>query len=143
MVELRKMITQVILIQIRFHQRFWVLWAKGNIWGKTHFDIFGLIDYDLSTSRPKSSNSNILVSAHPIGKLNIVLEILRLREDTVKNQFFNFECFTFGNPFDSSTSPRANFWHRTPENFRNMGFHFFTQIFHFLLNVDRGKILVD
>ena len=30
--------------------------------------------------------------------------------------------------------PRRNFW--------NMGFHFFTQIFHFLSNPDRGEILV-
>ena len=28
-------------------------------------------------------------------------------------------------------------------NFRNMGFHFFTQISHFLSNPDRGDILVD
>ena len=45
--------------------------------GKTHFEIFGPTDCDLSTSRSKSSNSNILVSTHPIGKMRIVLESLR------------------------------------------------------------------
>ena len=33
---------------------------------KTHFEIFGPTDCDLSTSRTKSLNENILVSAHPI-----------------------------------------------------------------------------
>ena len=55
--------------------------------GKTDFEIFRPTDCDLSTSRPKYSNSNILVSAHPIGKLKIVSESLRLREDMVKNPF--------------------------------------------------------
>ena len=54
---------------------------------KTHFEIFGMIDCDLSTSRPKSSYSNISVSAHPIGKLKIVPERLRSREDMVKTPF--------------------------------------------------------
>jgi hypothetical protein len=73
--------------------------------GKTHFEIFGTTGYDLSTSNPKSSNSNILVSAHPIGKIKIVPERLRSREDMVKNPFLYFECFTFRNPYDSFTSP--------------------------------------
>ena len=115
----------VILIQIWFHQFLWVLWGKKKIWGKTHFEIFGPTGCDLSTSSPKSSNSNILVSAHPIGKLKIVLEILRSREDMVKNPFLYFECFTSGNPCDSSTSPRANFWFGTSEKFSKHGFSFF------------------
>ena len=54
---------------------------------KTHFEIFGSTGCNLSTSNPKSSNSNILVSAHLIGKLKIVPERLRSREDMVKNPF--------------------------------------------------------
>ena len=45
--------------------------------GKTHFEIFRSTGCDLSTSNLKSSNSNILVSAHPIRKLKIVPESLR------------------------------------------------------------------
>ena len=91
-------------------------------WEKTHFDIFGSTDCDLSSSNLKSLNSNILVSAHPIGKMKIVPESLRLREDMVKNPFLDFECFSYGNPCDSSTSPRANFWPKTPEKFLRHGF---------------------
>ena len=40
--------------------------------GKNQFEIFGSTRCDLSTSSSKSSNSNILVSAHPIGKLKII-----------------------------------------------------------------------
>ena len=69
----------------------------------THFDIFSSINCDLSTSSPKSSNSNILVSTHPIGKMEIVLESLSSREEIVKNPFLDFECFTSRNPCDSST----------------------------------------
>ena len=67
----------------------------------------------------------ILVFAHPIGKLKIVLESLRPREYMVKNPFLDFECFTSGNPCDSSTSPMANFWLETPEKFSRHGFSFF------------------
>ena len=115
----------VLLIQIQLHQLLWALWSRGKRWEKTHFDIFGPTSCDLSTSRPKSSNSNILVFAHPIGKRKIVTENLRLREYKVKNQFLNFECFTFINPCDSSTSPRANFWLGTLKKFLRHGFSFF------------------
>ena len=57
--------------------------------GKTHFEIFGSTDCDLSTSSPISSNLNILVSTHPIGKLMIVLESLRSGEDMVKKPFLD------------------------------------------------------
>lgn len=67
----------------------------------------------------------ILVSAIPIGKLKIVLESLRSREEMVKKTFLDFVCFTSGNPCDSSTSPRANLWSRTPEKFSKHGFSFF------------------
>ena len=50
------------------------------------FYIFGPTDCDLSTSNTKSSDSNILVSTHPIGKMKIVPESLRSREDTVKKK---------------------------------------------------------
>ena len=46
---------------------------------KDPFEIFGSIDLDLSTSSLKSSNSNILVSTHPIGKMEIVPESLNSR----------------------------------------------------------------
>ena len=51
---------------------------------KDPFEILGPTDYDLSTSSPISSNLNILVSTHLIGKLKIVLESLRSGEDMVK-----------------------------------------------------------
>ena len=60
---------------------------KRKGWEKTHFEIFGQTDCDLSTSSSISSNLNILVSTHPIGKLKIVMEILGLGEDMVKNPF--------------------------------------------------------
>ena len=90
-----------------------------------HFNIFGPTDCDLSTSRPNSSNLNILVFAHLIGKLKIVPEISRLREYMVKNPFLDFECFTYKNPHDSSTSPRAKFWPGTQEKFLGHGFSIF------------------
>ena len=112
------------------------------IWEKTHFYIFGSVDCDHLTSNPKSSNSNILVSTHPIGKLKIVSEILRSREEMVKNPSLYFECFTSGNPCDSSPPLKGNFWPETRRNFQNMGFHFFTQIYHFLSNPDPSDMLV-
>ena len=75
--------------------------------------------------RPKYSNHNILVSAHPIWKLKIVPESSRSRESMVRKTFWYFECFTFGNPCDSSTSPRANFWPVTSEKFLRHGFSVF------------------
>ena len=51
--------------------------------------------------------------------------ILRSGEDMVKNPFWYFECFTSGNPCDSSTFARANFWPETPEKFSKHGFSFF------------------
>ena len=125
LVDLRKFIKWVILIQIWFRQMIWVLYAKGKTWEKTHFDIFGLTGCELSTSRPKFSNPNILVSAHLIGKLKIVPEISRPREYMMKNPFLYFECFTSENPCDSSTSLRANFYPETLEKFLKHGFSFF------------------
>jgi len=132
-----------ILIQIWFYQFLWVLWGKGKRWEKPHFEIFGPTDCDLSTSKPKSSNSNILVSAHTIGKLKIVPEILRSREDMVK-MFFKILSvspleilMTLQLPLGLISGPRPK------RNFRNMSFNFFTQIFHFLSNPNRGDILID
>ena len=92
-VNLRTIIKWVILIQIWFCQLLWVLWGKRKRWEKTHFDIFGLTDCDLSTSSPISSNSNILGSAHPIENSKIVPENLSSREDMVKNPFLRFWVF--------------------------------------------------
>ena len=75
--------------------------------------------------RPKSSNLNILVSAHPIWKLKIVPKISRPRESMVRNLFWYFECFTSKNPYDSSNSPRANSWPVTLEKFSRHGFSVF------------------
>ena len=72
--------------------------------------------------RPKSSNHNNLVFIHPIWKLKIVPKIYQSRESMVRKPFWYFECFTFGNPCDSSTSPRANFRPVTPEKFLRHGF---------------------
>ena len=93
---------------------FWYFW----------FDRLWPFNFQFSY-RPKSSNHNILVFAHPIWKIKIVLESYWSRESMVRNPFFYFECFTSGNPCDSSTSPRANFWPMTPEKFLRH-FQFFT-----------------
>ena len=93
--------------------------------------------------RPKSSNHNIWVFADPIWKLKIVPKISRLRESMVRNQFWYFECCHYKNPCDSSTSPRANFWPMTLENFLRHGFLVFHLNLPFLSNLDRGDILVD
>ena len=141
LVDLRKFIKWVILIQIWFRQFLWVIWGKRKRWEKTHFDIFGLTDCDLSTSSPKSSNSNILVSAHSTWKLKIVLESLRSREDMVKNQFWDFECFTSINTCDSLPPLKGKFWPRTPEKFLKHGFSFFHPNLPFSLE-SRGKSLI-
>ena len=107
--------------------------------GKKPF--FGLIGSDLSTSSLKSLNSNSLVSTHPIGKLKIVLESLRSIEDMVKNQSWDFECFTSGNPCDSSPPLKGNFWPGTPEKFSEHGFSFFHQNLPFSLE-SRSKWLI-
>ena len=133
MVALRKLIKWFLLIQIQFHQLLWVLLAKGKRWEKTHFEIFVSTGCDLSTSSLKSSNSNILVSAHPIGKPKIVLESLSSREDMVKNPFWYFECFTSRNSCDSSPPLKGNFWPGTPEKFLKHGFPFFHQSLPFSL----------
>ena len=70
--------------------------------------------------RPKCSNHNILVFTHPIWKLKIVLEISQSTESMVRNQFWDFECFTTRNPCDSqlplglisSPWPWTNIWDR-------------------------------
>ena len=72
--------------------------------------------------QPKSSNHNILVFAHLIWKLKIVLKRYRWRESKVRNPFWYFKCFTFGNPCDSWTSPGATFWPVTSEKFLRHGF---------------------
>ena len=74
--------------------------------------------------QPKSSNHIILVSAHLILKLKMVLESSRLRESMVRNPFLYFECLTFGNPCDSSTSPRAKIKLVISEKFLKHGFSF-------------------
>ena len=75
--------------------------------------------------QPKSSNHNILVSAHPIWKLKIVPKISWPRESIVRNPFLHFKCFIHGNTCDSSTSPRANYWPVTPKKFLRHGFSAF------------------
>jgi hypothetical protein len=60
-----------------------------------------------------------------IGKPKIVIESLRSREDMVKNLFLDFECFTSGNPCDSSPPLKGNFWRGTPDKFAKHGFSFF------------------
>ena len=109
---------------------------KDPIWD------FGSIDCDLSTSSPISSNLKILVSAHPIGKLKIVLENLRSREDMVKNPFWYFECFTSRNPCDSSPPLRWNHELETPEKFLKQGFSFFNPNIPFSLET-RPKCQID
>ena len=74
---------------------------------------------------PKSSNHNILVSTHPIWKMKRVLKISGSRQSMVRNPFWYFQFFTFRNPCDSSSSPRAKFWPMTPEKFLRNGFSFF------------------
>ena len=93
---------------------FWYFWF-GQLWPFNFY--FGC--------RPKSSNHIILVFAHSISKLKIVPEISQSRELMVTNPFGYFECFTFENPCDSTTSPRAKIRHVTPDKFSKHGFSFF------------------
>ena len=125
LVDIRKFIKWVILIQIRFCQFIWVAWGRGKTRVNTYFDIFRSTDCDLSTSSLIYSNSNILDSAHLIGKPKIVLKSLSSREDMVKNPFLDFECFTSRNTCDSSPLPRRNHELETPEKFSKHGFSFF------------------
>ena len=115
----------VILIQIRFRQFLWVLGGNKKRLAKTHFYIFQTTNCDLSTSSPISQKWNILISTYSIVKLKIVLEILGLGEDMVKNPFSDFEFFTSGNPCDSSPPPRWNHEPGTTEKFSKHGFSFF------------------
>lgn len=115
----------VILIQIWFHKLLCILGGETKWWGKTHFEIFWTINYDLSTSSPISQNWNILISTHLIAKLKIVLEILGSGEDMVRNPFSDFEFFTSENICDSSPPPRRNHEPGTPEKFLKHGFSFF------------------
>ena len=123
--DLQKFIKWVMIIKIIFCKLLWVLGGKRKRWEKTHFEIFGSTDCDLSTSSSISSNLNILVSTHPIGKQKIVLESLRSGEDMVKKPFLYFECFTSENPCDSLPPPRWNHEHETQEKFLKHGFSFF------------------
>ena len=92
---------------------------------------------------PISQNWNILISTHPFAKLKIVLESLWLREDMFKNPFSNFYfsppkvLVTFHLPRNGTMSPRPR------RNFRNMGFHFLTPIYHFLSKPDPNAKLVS
>ena len=81
--------------------------------------------------RPKSTNHIILVSAHPISKLKIDLEISLSREFMVRNPFLYFECYTSKNPCDSSPPPRAKIRPVTLEKFSKHGFSFFHLILPF------------
>ena len=128
MADLWMLIKCVLLIQIQFHQLLWFLGGKRKRWEKTHFDIFRSIDCDLSTYSPKSWNSNILVSTHPIGKIEIVPESLSSREDMVKNPFWYFECFTSKNPCDSSPPSKHGF------SFLNPNIPFFLETWSKWLN---------
>ena len=75
--------------------------------------------------RPKSSNHNNLVSAHPIWKLKLVPEIYRLRKSMVRNPFLDFECYTSEIPCDSLSSSRAKIRPVTLEKFSRHGFSIF------------------
>ena len=59
-------------------------------------------------------------SAHLIWKLKIVPEISLPREKKKKNTFWYFECFTSGNPCDSSPLLKGNFQPGTPEKFSTL-----------------------
>jgi len=129
MANLQKLIKWVLLFQIQFCQLLWVLWDKGKAWEKNPFWYFWsdrLWPFNFQSGcRPKYSNHDIFVFAHPIWKMKIVSEISRPRESMVRKPFWYFECFTFVNPCDSSTSLRANFWLVTPEKFLRHGFSIF------------------
>ena len=137
MSDLRKLIKWVLLIQIKLYQIFQVLWAKGKTWEKKlilYFWFNRLWPFNFQFGcRPKSSNHNNLVSAHLVWKLKIVSKISWPRESMVRNPFWDFECFTSGNPCDSSTSPRSNFWPVTPKKFLRHRFSVFHQNLPFSL----------
>jgi hypothetical protein len=84
-----------------------------------------------------------LISTHPIGKLKIVLESLGLGEDMVKKPF---SYFSFSPPEILVTIhlPQGGTMSSGPRrNFQNMGFHFLTPIFHFLLKPEPNAKLVS
>ena len=142
LVNLWTIIEWVLLIQIRFHKLIWVLEDEKKWLEKTHFEIFWMINCDLSTSSPISQNWNILISTHPIVKLKIVLEILGSGEDMLKNPFhiLSFSplkiLVTLHLPQGRTMSPGPR------RNFRNMGFHFLTPIYHFLSKPNQNAKLV-
>ena len=135
MTELRKLIKWVLLIQLWFRQMFWVLWSKGKIWGKTFilyfwFDQLWPFNFQFGC-RPKYSNHIIFVSAHSISKMKIVPKISWLIEFMVRNPFWDFKCYTLGNPCDSSPPPKDKIRPVTAEKFSKHGFSFFHQILPF------------
>jgi len=75
--------------------------------------------------------------------MEIVPEILSLREDMVKNPFFIFESFTSKNPCDSSPPSRQNLELETLEKFLKHGFSFLTPIYHFLSKPDPNVLMVS
>lgn len=106
---------------------FWLLWAKGNTWEKTHFNILGSTSCDSNFQFgcwPKSTNHIILVSARLISNMKIDMTISRSREFMMKNPFWDFECYTSENPCDFR-GLKSSPWPR--RNFGNMDFHFFHQ----------------
>ena len=132
----------VLLIQIRFCKLLWVLGGEKKWSEKNPFWDFSDDQLWLFNFHPISQNWNILISTHPFAKLKIVLESLGSGEDMVKNPFKYFDFFTSENPCDSSPPPRRN--HEPPRrNFWNMGFHFLTPIFHFLLKPEPNARLVS
>ena len=81
--------------------------------------------------RPKSTNHIILVFAHPISNMKIGLEISWSREFMMKKPFLYFECYTFGNLYDSSPPLRDKIRPMNQEKFLKHGFSFFHQILPF------------
>ena len=134
MTKLRKLIKWVLLIQTRFRQMFWVLWAKGNTWEKTHFEILGLTNCDTETLiwfSTKINTLHYLDFCSSDSNLKIDPEISQSRKFMMKNPFWDFEFYTFGIHCDSSSSPRAKMRPVTLEKFSKHGFSFFYQILPF------------
>ena len=128
MADLRKLIKCVLLIWIKFHHMFWVLWVKGKTWEKTHFDIFGS---PIVTLQLPVWLSTKIFKSHYLGLFSSDFEtedsseISWSREFMVRNIFWYCECCTYGNPCDSSPPSRAKIRPVTSVKFSKHGFSFF------------------
>ena len=146
MADLWKMIKWVLLIRFQLHQMFWVLRSKEKTWAKPILiflvrpvvalqfpvwlspEIFKshYLGFYSSDFKTEDSSENLSIKRIHGEKPILIFWVFHLRK--------SLWLFNFLEGLKSGPWPRRNFW--------NMGFYFFTQIFHFHSNLDRGDILL-